>query len=203
MALSREPPSLDNWDPLPLDEAADLFADAPFRWWICGGHALDLHADTSWRPHEDLDVGIVRAEADKVYTWLSGWDLWVAARGTLRPWRGVALEPDGHENNVWARRASASPWRFDLTVGSGNDAEWIYRRDGGIRRSWDATVMWTNDGLPYLAPEVQLLFKSKGSRPKDNLDARQVIPLLDADQRAFLRAHIDRGHAWRQLLGQE
>lgn len=203
MALSREPPPLESWDPLPLGEAADLFADAPFRWWICGGYALDLHAGTSWRPHADLDVGILRAEADKAYTWLSEWDLWMAARGTLRPWSGEPLADDRHENNVWARRASSSPWRFDLTVGSGNDTEWIYRRDRTIRRAWDATVLWTTDGMPYLAPDVQLLFKSKSSRPKDNLDARQVIRLLDDDQRAFLGDHIDSGHVWRHLLSQE
>lgn len=201
--MGDQQPSLDNWEPLSLKKAVAVFTDAPFRWWICGGHALDLHAGTTWRPHEDLDVGILRTEAAKVYAWLSEWDLWVAARGTLRPWRGVPLEADRHENNVWARPGSPSPWRFDLTIGSGNDAEWIYRRDGAIRRSWDATVLWTNDGLPYLAPEVQLLFKSKSPRPKDNLDARQVIPLLGADQRAFLGAHLDRGHAWRQLLTQE
>jgi len=101
---------------------------------------------------------------------------------------------------VWARENSESSWRFDLTISSGDDAEWVYRRDQKIRRSWDTAVLWTPSGLPYLAPEVQLLFKSKNPRPKDDLDARQVIPLLDADQRTFLSDHLEDDHPWRQQV---
>lgn len=101
--MSDQQPSLDTWEPLFLKEAVTVFASAPFRWWICGGVALELYAEDTWRPHDDLDVGILRTEADSVYTWLSpAWDLWVAARGRLTPWHGEALDPGRHENNVWA-----------------------------------------------------------------------------------------------------
>jgi hypothetical protein len=59
------------------------------------------------------------------------------------------------------------------------------------------------DGVPYLAPEIQLLFKSKGLRPKDYEDARRVIPLLNEEQRAWLRAHLPSGHEWTELLVNE
>jgi hypothetical protein len=31
------------------------------------------------------------------------------------------------------------------------------------------------DGIPYLAPELQLLYKAKAPRPKDHVDAAQVL----------------------------
>lgn len=195
--MTQRPPPLDDWDPLTLKAVEEVFTDAPFRWWVSGGVALELHVGRSWRSQEDLDIGVVRTEADDVYSWLANWDLWVAAGGELRPWRGEPLELDRGENNVWARENSESSWRFDLTISSGNDTEWVYRRDQKIRRSWDRAVLWTPDGLPYLAPELQLLFKSRNSLPKDDLDARQVIPLLDAGQRTFLADHIGAGHPWR------
>lgn len=199
--MGDQQPSLDNWEPLSLKKAVAVFTGASFRWWICGGHALDLHTGTSWRPHEDLDVGILRTEAGSVYNWLSpAWDLWVAARDTLAPWRGEALDRGRDENNVWARECPDTPWRFDLTVGDGNDIEWIYRRDESIRQPWDLTVQRTNDDIPYLTPEIQLLFKSKDPRPKDELDAERVIPLLDARQKGFLQAGLGRGHPWCELL---
>lgn len=202
--MAAIPPPFHDWDPPTPQEVGEVFMDAPFRWWICGGHALELHTGRSWRSHGDLDIGLLRAETDKVYSWLAEWDLWVAARGQLRPWQGEALEPHHGENNVWARENSESSWRFDLNLGSGDDAGWIYRRDQRTRRSWHAAVLRTPDGLPYLSPELQLLFKSKNPRPKDHLDARQVIPLLiDANQRAFLANYLDDDHPWRHQVPPE
>lgn len=199
--MSDQQPALDNWKPLSLKKALAAFTGASFRWWICGGVALELYAEDAWRPHEDLDVGILRTEANSVYNWLSpAWDLWVAARGTLTPWHGQALDRGEDENNVWARERPDTPWRFDLTVGDGNDVEWIYRRDEFIRQPWNTTVQRTIDDIPYLTPEIQLLFKSKNPRPKDDLDAKEVIPLIDARQRRFLTANLRTDHPWHDLI---
>lgn len=198
--MIQRPPPLDDWDLPTLREVEDVFMDATFRWWISGGHALELHTGRSWRSHGDLDVGVLRSEANEVFSWLANWDLWVAARSKLRVWRGEALEIHLDENNVWARENSESPWRFDLNISSGDEAEWTYRRDRRTRRAWHAAVLRTPDGLPYLAPELQLLFKSQNPRPKDDLDATQVIPLLDADQSAFLADHLDDDHPWKHQV---
>ena len=40
-------------------------------------------------------------------------------------------------------------------------------------------VLLSEQGIPYLAPEIQLLFKSKNNRTKDDGDATEVIPALD------------------------
>jgi len=47
---------------------------------------------------------------------------------------------------------------------------------------------------------VQLLFKSKAGRVKDQLDAEQVIPDLTADGCSFLRSVLPDGHPWWALL---
>lgn len=51
---------LGRWEPLPLAVTIELFQEAPFRWWISGGYALELHLAASWREHEDVDLGIPR-----------------------------------------------------------------------------------------------------------------------------------------------
>lgn len=198
--MRKSPPALDDWNPLSFNAVQDVFTGAPFRWWVCGGVALELHVGRSWRSHDDLDIGILRAEADQVYSWLGDWDLWLAAHGKLRPWQGEPPQEKSGENNVWARDSPSSSWRFDVTLGSGDHGEWVSRRDETIRRGWPTTVLWTADALPYLAPEVQLLFKSKNPRPKDDVDAMQVIPMLDTQQHRFLTDHLDSDHSWRHLL---
>ncbi|WP_374208167.1 MULTISPECIES: hypothetical protein [Streptomyces] len=38
-------------------------------------------------------------------------------------------------------------------------------------------------GIPYLAPEVQLFYKAKATRDKDETDFEAVLPLLEEGQR--------------------
>ena len=198
---SMSAPELGPWEPLSLDSAVATFDGAPVRWWISGGHALELHLQRSWRTHDDIDVGVLRSELTAVFADLQDWDLHVASSGTLAPWRGEPLDLDRHQNNVWARRSASDPWAMDVTIGEGNAEEWIYRRDASVRVGWDRAVLRSASGVPYLAPELQLLYKSTGPRPKDDLDASVVVPTLSPHQLAFLATSLAPDHPWRRLLG--
>ena len=193
-------PELGPWEPLSLDAAVRTFASASFRWWISGGHALELHLKRSWRDHEDTDVGVVRRDLPALYELLSEWDIHVAAAGELTTWRGEPLDITRHQNNLWCRLTAGTPWVLDVTIGEGSKSDWIYRRDPTVQRPWDMAVMRSKGGIPYLAPELQLLFKSKDPRPKDDVDAGEVIPTLDASQRNFLEHHLQADHPWQRLL---
>lgn len=48
----------------------------------------------------------------------------------------------------------------------------------------EATFM--KDGVRYMAPEIQLLFKSRGLRDKDQRDFDDCLPLLSNRQRSWL-----------------
>jgi hypothetical protein len=124
----------------------------------------------------------------------------VAAAGCLTPWRGEPLDPALHQNNVWCRGTPGGPWALDLTIGDGSRAAWVYRRDPSIKVPWNHAVLRSPDGIPYLAPELQLLFKSKDTRPKDDIDAAQIIPELDARQRHRLEQLLASDHPWQRLL---
>ncbi len=188
------------WEPLSVGEAVDLFLNAPFRWWISGGHALELHTNQAWRAHTDLDIGITRTQAPSVHGWLSGWDLLISSAGRLSGWAGRPLSAERHENNVWARRTPGEAWAFDLTIGSGDDERWVYRRDPSWSLPWGEAVLLSPKGVPYLAPELLLLFKSKNPGPKDDHDAEQVIPMLGANAQQRLRTHLEAGHNWQRLF---
>jgi hypothetical protein len=45
-----------------------------------------------------------------------------------------------------------------------------------------------------------LLYKSKGQRPKDDVDAAEVIPELDDRRRELLSRLLEPDHAWQRLL---
>lgn len=117
------------WEPLPLVDTIALLRLAPFRWWVCGGHALELHLGRSWREHDDIDIGISLADAPALHSWLSSMEAWIAAAGVLHAWDGRGLVDDHDEHNLWVRQTAADPWGIDVTVGAGTMDEWVCRRD--------------------------------------------------------------------------
>jgi hypothetical protein len=190
----------ERWEPLSVTEVQSTFADAPFRWWVSGGLALDLFVGRSWRTHVDTDVGVLRRAVPQLRTVTKSWDVQVAAAGKLSAWRDQVLDSAQHENNLWCRKDPLQPWCLDVTIGEGDGEHWIYRRDPQIRVDWKSAVLNSSDGIPYLAPEIQLLFKSKDIRDKDDTDAREVLPVLDAPRREWLLDRLPPEHPWRRGL---
>jgi hypothetical protein len=191
--------ALGPWEPLPLAAAVDLFAEAPFRWWVSGGHALELHLGRSWRVHDDTDISIARRDTPALRAHLAGWDIQVAAAGVLNHWTGCALAASAHQNNLWCRRAPDAPWALDITIAEGDDTAWIFRRDPTLALPWDRAVLTSTSGVPYLTPELQLLFKASDRRPKDDVDAAEVIPELEASAARVLASWLPAGHPWRSF----
>jgi len=192
---------LGSWEPLTVAAAVELFQPASFRWWLAGGHALEAHFDRSWRSHEDIDIGITRPDAHRLYDLLDGWDIHLAADGVLTPWDGQPLDGQSdHVGNLWCRRSPHAAWALDILIGDGDDHEWIYKRDATIRRPWNEAILTSANGVPYLAPEVQLLFKHQSDRPKDEVDATTVIPQLDSERRIWLALRLPADHAWQTTI---
>lgn len=196
--------ALEPWEPLGPEAAADLLRGCGARWWIAGGFAIDAFLDTPGRrAHEDLDVGLLSGDQHLVRACLSGWDAWCAdPPGTLRPWAaGETLAEPVHD--VWLRPDVHAPWRLALVLDTHDGDTWVYRRDARVNRPVRELV-WHRRGIPYLVPEVQLLFKSKTVRPKDEQDFRDALPAISAEQRSWLRDALEiahPGHPWLARLG--
>jgi hypothetical protein len=191
---------LGRWEPLTVADTIETFSSAGFRWWISGGLALELHVGRSWRDHDDTDVGVARRDVTELRRFLVGWDIHIATRGRLESWNGGELSSENHQNNLWCRRHVGGPWVLDVTIADGDSVAWAYRRDPRVRIPWGDAVLTTGDGVPYLAPELQLLFKSRDMRAKDELDAEQVIPELGPDRRDRLARLLPLNHPWQVHL---
>lgn len=198
MMVSFEP-----WDPLRPEEVAAVLRGCRVPWWIAGGYAIDAFVgELDRRPHGDVDVGLLAGDQHVLRGHFADWEAWCAdPPGTLRPWRldETLAEPI---HDVWLRPAADEPWRVAFVLNPHAGGTWVYRRDPRVRRSLDELV-WRLDGVPYLVPEVQLLFKAKTVRPKDEQDFSDACPLLDDAQRNWLRdalvtAHP--GHVWLRRL---
>ncbi|REJ07860.1 hypothetical protein DY023_02530 [Microbacterium bovistercoris] len=191
------------WESRTPEDVRELFAGYPGVWWIAGGWALQAFTGVE-REHEDIDPGILRGELPLLRAHVAGrLDLWGASSGALKP--VTSDDPDDLLEGcgqVWARRGAADPWEYDILLGPGTVEEWRYKRDETVRMPMGEAV-WEREGIRYLQPEIQLLYKAKGLRPKDEADFVTTLPFLDARRRGWLRESLERtlpGHPWATRL---
>ncbi len=50
-----------------------------------------------------------------------------------------------------------------------------------------ADITRDRDGIPFLAPELVLLFKPRSKSDKDQRDVETALPVLNAGQRSWLQ----------------
>lgn len=191
------------WEPAQPAEAAAIFSAMPCPWWIAGGYAIELAVGRPVRAHDDIDVLVLRPDQLHVQQALPGWQWWAAdPPGTLRPWRpGEQLSAGIHD--IWFRPGPDQPWRIQVMIDESADHDWISRRDPGIRQPITGIGRTSGDGIPYLAPEIQLFYKATNPRPKDETDFTAVLPVLTQDQRRWLNDALARTageHPWRHRL---
>ena len=155
-------------------------------WGIAGGWAIDLFLGRQTRPHADIDVAVLRDDQRRLRAHLAGaariekvvehrLDAWAPDETLELPIHEVHVcWPDGHQ------------LEFLLNERDGDADEWLFRRDARVRRAMDA-AFGSRDGVPYLAPEIVLLYKSKSPRATDEADFAAVVPRLSDEQRGWLR----------------
>ena len=147
---------------------------------------------------------MLRQDQHAVRQVLADWDVHAAdPPGRLRPWPvGETLPAAVHD--VWCRRDPGAAWSLQLMLDDATDDVWHYRRDPTITRPVASLDGPASDAARrVLAPDVQLLAKSKAPRPKDDADLLASLPALDAAARRWLADALrrtDPTHPWLTLV---
>ncbi|HEV8064402.1 MAG TPA: hypothetical protein VGP46_06200 [Acidimicrobiales bacterium] len=215
VALAAEAPRAENelseeefhrwygpWRALSPVEVRELLEGCGFSWWVAGGWALEA-AGAASRHHEDTDIVVLRRDLPAIRAWLSAFHLWQADSGALRPLLPAREMPD-ESHQLWMRKDSSGPWLLDLLVSPSEGDDWISRRHDRIRRPLDDVGWIGPDDVPYLKPEIVLLFKAKNTRPKDAQDFDSLKDRLDPSALSFLRDSLSMAHpehAWLGVFG--
>jgi hypothetical protein len=192
--------NLDAWAAWPPRALADRLADVGAPWCVAAGWALDLFRGAQSRPHGDLEIAVPEGSFDDIAGCFPELEFWVADDGKLYAPTPETLKL-GHQ--TWAWEPAARRWRFDVFREPHDDDVWICRRDGRIRAPYAEIIEHTPDGVPYLVPEIALLFKAKRLRAKDRADFDATLPLLDGRRRSRLAGLLDLvhpDHPWRAAL---
>jgi hypothetical protein len=193
---------LGSWRSFRPAQAQRWLAELATPWWIAGGWALDLFVGRETRAHQDLDVGCFRDDLPDVSRALTGWELHAARDGRLTRLAEGEL-PDSAVHSLWCRPRGEAAWWLEILLDEREGPDWVFRRNREVRMPIGELLAHDGSGLAYLRPEVQLLYKAKAPRPRDEADFRGVAPLLETKARAWLRdalARTHREHAWLAAL---
>jgi aminoglycoside-2''-adenylyltransferase len=184
-------------------DAKALF-DERLPWWVAGGWAIDLAVGQQTRPHDDLDIAVLRRDQPALVSVLDGWDVRSATEpGVLERWDLSKTVPS-ELHALWCRPGEDEDWAFEILLNDAEGDDWLFRRNKAVRLPLGQTGRVSADGVPFLAPEVVLLFKAKNVRDRDELDLQQALPVLSAKERTWLRdaiALVHPGHPWNARLG--
>jgi len=189
-----------NWKPLTVEETVDLMSGLCVPWWIAGGWAIDLFLGCQTRTHGDTDVLIRRDDQLEVQRHLADWDLHKTQQPGLKPWpAGEFLKRP--VNDIWCRRTPESPWALQLMLLDTDGDQWVFRRDPSIRGPLERLGRYTSTGVPYMSPEIQLLYKAKPQTlAKDQSDFDLAVPHMAREAHVWLLRQLEKrfpgGHAW-------
>jgi hypothetical protein len=183
-----------------LVSIAELMRGFNRPWAFCGGWAIDLFVGRRTRTHKDVDIAVLRPDQLAVQEYLAGrgWTLEIAYAGELTPWQaGAYIELPRH--GVWCKNPRYNPDFLEVLLNETDGTRFLFRRDQSITLALDRALLRAS-GLPVLAPEIALLYKSANSTLEENAaDFRSALPALDAERRAWLKAGLERlslGHPW-------
>ncbi|MFD2830205.1 nucleotidyltransferase domain-containing protein [Corticicoccus populi] len=180
----------DYWQTYPLETIISLFDTLDIQWGIGGGVALDLYYGFKTRNHEDIDIIIFVKDAAEVIHLLQDFSLFKAENGILTPYTYEDKMDDSF--SIWVSEEEDSPFVFEILLISTREDFWIYKRNSDIRGSTDELFLLNESNIPYIKPEIQLLYKMDGShiRDKDIIDFEKFVPLLGADEKIWLKKQL-------------
>jgi hypothetical protein len=169
-------------------------------WWIGGGWAIDLHMGRTSRNHSDLDVCVLLRDSRRLFEAFADWDLGlVVGPEQLEPWQGEPLPESVF--CVWGRRTQAAPWSLEFLFERTDGERWVYRRDRRVTQDIDHLGRRTRDEIPFLAPEVVLLYKARHLQPRDLADFEAVQSALTSDSKVWLREALELAHPGHPWIG--
>ncbi|WP_316522084.1 nucleotidyltransferase domain-containing protein [Kitasatospora brasiliensis] len=184
----------DAWRP---EQVAERLAGVEVAWCVAAGWALDLFRGRQSRPHGDLEIAVPAAGFPEIRGRFP--ELVFDAVGSGRVWPAAGAEALAATHQTWLRDPTNDRFLLDVFREPHDGGTWICRRDERLRLPYAQTIERTDDGIPYLAPELVLLFKAKATRPKDQADFDTVLPLLSPARRDALAGWLELahpGHPW-------
>jgi hypothetical protein len=151
---------------------------------------LFLNRET--RVHDDIEIGIYRRNKMHLYRYFDKYKkYYINNRSRI----GI------HERLEWNKEYLRLPihelyveyagLEIEVLMNERDESNWIYRRNDKITLDEKKVIYFNKDRIPYLCPEVVLLYKTKEMRNKDIDDITNAIGKMDESQKKWFIDSIE------------
>ncbi|WP_171654160.1 nucleotidyltransferase domain-containing protein [Paenibacillus foliorum] len=211
-----------------ISHARTFFENHSFDWSVCGGGAIDLFLGKQTRIHKDLDIAVFWEDRNSIIALMlaAGWRVFEACGGgvihELFDKQQIPYEKrnlfcfTANEYRCRLKPSGDDMYRFGFEKKGQNDftyVEFLFNQrddkyfylpgDGNVKRKLNMALLQSN-GVPYLALEIVLFYKSSYLDGPDTFDHNQdfdhTLPFLDEEQKQWLRKSLEKkytnGHVW-------
>jgi hypothetical protein len=151
------------------------------------------------RPHQDVDIAVLRRDQLELQRYPSGWSLSKVVGGKHLPW----LPDERLALPVHQIEASKNDERLEFLLNEVAADRWVFRRNEKVSLPLHLLGHRSPAGIPYLCPQVVLLYKAKEPRPVDREDFERALLTLDDAARRWLACALEvchPGHEWISRL---
>ncbi|MDX8361528.1 nucleotidyltransferase domain-containing protein [Cytobacillus sp. IB215316] len=170
-------------------------------WFIAGGWAIDLFIGKQTRPHDDLEIAIFRKDQLHLKDYFQDWEFNKVSNGTLYRWEKELLQLPIHE--IHAEHKYNDQQQLEILLNEADNDKWLFRRDALITHPVESIWSYSASRIPFLNPQIVLLYKVKNTREKDHQDFFAALPNLNENQKEWLRHAIQihsPEHTWLEFL---
>ncbi len=204
----------------------NFMKNAHISWAICGGFALDLFLEKDIRTHSDIDICVFEKDREKIFHYMlqNNWLVYeFRGQGKVRPLDITLSSETGHNlmcTNEECDIVKFYPCEnesllsyefFHTGIKDFNYLEFLFntiKKDyfvfnigQGIKREISKAILFKK-GIPFLAPEIVLLYKSSCSENTEyQYDFEQTYLYMDDEQKMWFSKSLDilypNGHIWR------
>jgi hypothetical protein len=172
------------------------------KWFICGGWSLDLFIGNETRKHNDIEIGIFRKDQVKLFDYFKEIEFhYVDNVHNYRNinWKGELLNLPIHELHC-----KIGDMDLEILLNECDENNWIFRRDNKIKVKLNEAIKFY-DNIPYLSPELVLLYKLNSIREKDEFDFKSIVPKISKEKIYWLKkiAEENKCNIIEKLLGKK
>lgn len=213
-----------------IRQANELLKNQGFEYAFCGGWAIDLFLGKETRTHGDIDILAYWPERDKIIEWAWSQEFLVYemlgggkvhritdVRDQVVCKRNIfCCTPDcelvsltaTEEENIYFldfQHTGLKKLNFlEFLFNGKKDGDLLYARNEAIKQALEEAVLY-RDGIPYLSPEMCLLYKSTDTeREGYQDDYDRAMAVMDRRQKRWLNDALTvmypQGHKWRSEM---
>lgn len=209
-----------------IREANTLLKNGNFEYAFCGGFAIELFLNREIRKHGDIDISAYWSDRDHIIRFMQslGWQVYEMCGGgvahriidiskQLKTKRNIfcfrdnceliTLTPRDDEDMYsieFDHRGQTSLNFLEFLFNDRNTTDFLYARNNEIALPLSDAILYENN-IPYLAPELVLLYKSTDIlRQGYQLDYDSALLKMNEGQKGWLKKSLLKmnplGHKW-------